>query len=780
MMPILTQLFIGLILFQVPTFALTEQVKEKFDQIKLKSKPEQVSELVTWLSQPNLDKEERVLLAYYTAKLGFEIGHYSVSEQFYKELSQMDNFFAPMAKVGLHGLYCNQLLNKERCERDYFRFKKDPKIRGLPNLMWSLFEQLLNFYLRSGNWSQALKLVRSDAKSFKASWQLQKIAEAELKIARQLNHPDSICKAERTLFVFYPYSTDAKTPSELMKTCPISVEDKRKRIKRLLLLGYHDKVAQEVNSLSDYSGFKPEEVKIILADYYLGEGELKKSLEILEDLVQVTGDTLLPALNLYATALSRTQKFQEASDIYKKIKELSQKKSEKAQATFDSAFVLYQGGLYNQAIQGFREYLNQFNQAPQVQEAKWYLGWLAFLSGQYEQARRDFEDLIQAQNYPEKTKAFYWLAKTYWELHYRSEAVQIMTFLSQQPLKIYSYYVNSSKQWLLENSLKPSLSSLIKVTPKECLNGGGSVLLNFDVNFQPEGPNLSRLVSFWNNQTLVTQDNLATNSVELQSLSESQSYAQEFIKKLSFIQSLVEIGEPNLAANELKSLYHSTSLPEQKLILLQVLERLKKFDESSRLAELYLLSNPKSDRAPWIARSFPRAYEEEVNKYSNKFGVEKSFIFSIIRAESFFDPEIESPVHARGLMQLMPFTANQVSKLIGGPELENLNQLFEPDINIKLGTAYLSRLLRQFDQNYMLAAAAYNAGPHRVQTWLSQFGHYDQDIFVEHIPFKETRGYVKKVMGFLAHYGLSVALIGPIKVRKVVRMPASKERWDDI
>jgi soluble lytic murein transglycosylase len=787
-MKTLTQLFVGLILFQMPTLALTQQGKEKLNQIKLKSKTDQVSELVTLLSLPNQDQEDRALLAYYTAKLAFEINHYEVSEQFYKELSQMDNSLSPIAKVRLHGLYCDHLLNEDKCERGYLELKKDSKIRKLPQLSWSLFQQMLSFHLQARNWSQALKLLRSNSKSFRSSKQLQKLAEIELKIAKGLNQTEFICKSEKTLFIFYPLSSDAKSPIELVKSCPISVEEKRQRIKRMLMLGHHEKILNEINSLSDYSGFKAEELKIILADYHLREGNLNKTIEILEELIHGNGESLLSVLDLYALALSRSQRFQEASQVYQKIKKLSQKTSEKAQATFDSAFVLYQGGLYNQAIEGFGEYLNQFKQGPRSQEAKWYLGWLAFLSGQFERARLEFENLAQTKNYPEKNKVFYWLAKTYWQLNYRSEAIQIMTLISQQQMRVYNYYVNSSKQWLLENSFKSSMTDLIKVTPQDCLQRGCSALLNFETRFIVRVPDLTQFLNFFDNKdspelgelNQAIKDASLLDSVDLQTLSESQAYAQDFTKKLRFIQSLVEIEELDLALNELKSLYYRSSFPDQKLSLLKVLEGLKKFDESARLAELYLLNNPKSDRLAWITRTFPKAYSEEVDKYSKKFGVEKSIIFSIIRAESFFNPQVESPVHARGLMQLMPFTANQVLKSLGESGLQSIDILFDPETNIKLGSAYLSRLLRQFDQNYILAAAAYNAGPHRVQSWLYQFGHHDQDVFVEHIPFKETRGYVKKVMGFMEHYGKSVSLIGPINVREVNRMPASKERWDDI
>ncbi|NJL25020.1 MAG: lytic transglycosylase domain-containing protein [Calothrix sp. SM1_5_4] len=81
----------------------------------------------------------------------------------------------------------------------------------------------------------------------------------------------------------------------------------------------------------------------------------------------------------------------------------------------------------------------------------------------------------------------------------------------------------------------------------------------------------------------------------------------------------------------------------------------------------------------------------------------------------------------------------------GAAELDTAD-LLKPEINIRLGTQYLARLQQMFKGQLPLVAAAYNAGPHRVENWLMNFGHLETDEFVEHIPFLETRNYVKKVV----------------------------------
>jgi soluble lytic murein transglycosylase len=131
--------------------------------------------------------------------------------------------------------------------------------------------------------------------------------------------------------------------------------------------------------------------------------------------------------------------------------------------------------------------------------------------------------------------------------------------------------------------------------------------------------------------------------------------------------------------------------------------------------------------------------------------VEPAMTLAIIRQESNFDLSAVSPVGARGLMQLMPGTAAQVAKSLGmaAPPLPALTS--DAELNMRLGTTYLRGLLDKFDANLAMAAAGYNAGPHRVTQWVEQNGDpraksVDIIDWVELIPFSETRNYVQRVI----------------------------------
>ena len=129
---------------------------------------------------------------------------------------------------------------------------------------------------------------------------------------------------------------------------------------------------------------------------------------------------------------------------------------------------------------------------------------------------------------------------------------------------------------------------------------------------------------------------------------------------------------------------------------------------------------------------------------------------AIARQESEFNPAAVSAAGARGLMQLMPATAEEVSGKIGVP-YEPARLTADPLYNAQLGTAYLARMLRAYDGSFVLTAAAYNAGPGRVRDWLAANGDpRDPDVdavaWIEAIPFEETRNYVMRVLESLHVY----------------------------
>ncbi|HLB79577.1 MAG TPA: lytic transglycosylase domain-containing protein, partial [Dongiaceae bacterium] len=137
-------------------------------------------------------------------------------------------------------------------------------------------------------------------------------------------------------------------------------------------------------------------------------------------------------------------------------------------------------------------------------------------------------------------------------------------------------------------------------------------------------------------------------------------------------------------------------------------------------------------------------------------GPEDALVLAVVKQESAFAADAVSPAGARGLMQLMPATAKQVARQIR-LNYDKAKLIADPDFNMRLGRAYLDDLLRRFDGSYVLAVAAYNAGPSRVWQWIRELGdprdeRVDTIDWVESIPFGETRNYVQRVMENLQVY----------------------------
>ncbi|MGA9854396.1 MAG: transglycosylase SLT domain-containing protein [Gammaproteobacteria bacterium] len=143
--------------------------------------------------------------------------------------------------------------------------------------------------------------------------------------------------------------------------------------------------------------------------------------------------------------------------------------------------------------------------------------------------------------------------------------------------------------------------------------------------------------------------------------------------------------------------------------------------------------------------NFPLAYHEMLAARAQALELNLPWVYGVIRAESVFRPNAISQAGAIGLMQLMPETGHRLAANLG-LVLDGSDALLNPQTNLTLGSAYLSHLLKRFDGSEPLATAAYNAGVKHVDSWLPESGSLPGDVWVDSIPYWETRGYVRRVM----------------------------------
>ena len=151
----------------------------------------------------------------------------------------------------------------------------------------------------------------------------------------------------------------------------------------------------------------------------------------------------------------------------------------------------------------------------------------------------------------------------------------------------------------------------------------------------------------------------------------------------------------------------------------------------------------KSIKNQILKKMYKQEYTEYVKKYSKEYNVDEYLIYAIIKAESNFNQEAVSHREAKGLMQLMYSTAEDIAKRV---DIEiNEENILEPDININLGTKYISMLIQKYD-NVNLALAAYNAGSGNVDGWIEKGTLKADGSDIENVPFTETNNYVRKIL----------------------------------
>jgi soluble lytic murein transglycosylase len=159
---------------------------------------------------------------------------------------------------------------------------------------------------------------------------------------------------------------------------------------------------------------------------------------------------------------------------------------------------------------------------------------------------------------------------------------------------------------------------------------------------------------------------------------------------------------------------------------------------------------------------YPLGYWPLVQEQAGKLGLDPYLVTALIREESAFAPRAVSRAGARGLMQLMTQTADEVAR--EHRMLPGSSALLEvPEVNVRLGTMYLAGLYRENKGSLILSLAAYNAGSLPVRRWVERYGFADEDEFIENIPYTETRNYVKRVLGSYRRYA---ALYAPRATRR--------------
>ncbi|GAD80744.1 murein transglycosylase [Vibrio ezurae] len=217
-----------------------------------------------------------------------------------------------------------------------------------------------------------------------------------------------------------------------------------------------------------------------------------------------------------------------------------------------------------------------------------------------------------------------------------------------------------------------------------------------------------------------------------------------FSTSLARIKELIAVDKITAAKREWRWLLARSSSEQKKL--------LAQYAAKHHWNHLLVMATIEGKMWDHISLRFPIAHQWWFNFYAKKHDVDPITLMALARQESGLDIDAQSPVGARGLMQIMPKTAASTAKSYN-IEYSGADDLFDVSKNIEIGSQYLAGLLDDYNGNRVLAFGAYNAGPNRVQLWRERTGgKVDVYSYIESIPFKETRGYIKNILMFEVYY----------------------------
>lgn len=357
-----------------------------------------------------------------------------------------------------------------------------------------------------------------------------------------------------------------------------------------------------------------------------------------------------------------------------------------------------------QANHFYQEIINNFSKGPIVTNAHWRVCWYHYRQRNFLRTNElFFEHLQRFPSSPHRPSALYWSAR-HQEL---SGQLYVAKLLYRTITKAFSnhYYAKLSHKRLAR--LKP---------------------------FRPSQTNQSHWIKF-----LTTEEKRITRHhyIKIPQLYYKPQYSPR-------VRSLVSIKLFQLAAHEL--LYRRKKSSKILFQAATLFNHSGNFSSSTYyLRTLFpdYVNRPLESLPTQVWQMFyPVKYEKIFFREAKKYDLDPYLLIALARQESALNPQALSPAKAHGIMQLLFSTA----KLVAGQL--NLQQpsseaLYHPDLNIRLGTKYLTDRLRQFKENVDAALASYNAGPHRIILWQSEGNYLEPAEFVENIPFTETRNYVK-------------------------------------
>lgn len=384
-----------------------------------------------------------------------------------------------------------------------------------------------------------------------------------------------------------------------------------------------------------------------------------------------------------------------------------------------------------QALLAYWRLLKDYAGSERANAAVWQIGKIYYWAGDYENAYRYFG---LANRYPRgeySARALFFQGRAAEKLGKKHEAIQIFTDLAER--YDFNYYGYRAREKMKNYGVVAKESRPFSgVEFKETIEELGGKKQNLE--------ELAAVIEIWE----------AANQETLESSKEVRTHLEKC--KL-----LVASGIAGYAAEEAVAAMRSSDQTVEEPIqneLAIMLQRAGEYRAGIKLVDRKMRKaivggdisaiSPKT----WQL-AYPKGYFNEIQNDTLNYNLDPFLVLAVIREESRFNPKALSRSKAHGLMQIIPKTGKGIASRLKIKPFDE-QKMFDPSVNIQMGTYYLSSLLKRFDGNFYLALASYNGGPNRIdrylKTWYKDIKTFDIDDFVESIPVTETRYYVQKVM----------------------------------
>lgn len=481
-----------------------------------------------------------------------------------------------------------------------------------------------------------------------------------------------------------------------------------------------------------------DKYEFAIAEVYLKHGESELLTSRMENFIKRSEELQQKEKARYylIRIYYRTQQYQTALYGYKNLLSGLKNKSLESRLRLAIARCYLRLGENEKAVKAYLDYAKRYPRRRMAVECSWKAGWIYEELGQISNTLGVYKQMLK--HWPRsqyRHEANFRVGLSYLKLGQYTNAQAIFKGILSKNLS--EFHHTRSSYWLAKTY---AMQGMAEKSEKILIALGAQL---FDSYYSLKS---YRLYESQIDMLYQIKEKLADTKNPLRFYTDSMAPLMEKFEELFLIRELM--GE-DIALRELSEKKYYPKTLKGWISLAEIYKKLRAYNHAFKIYDYinnkHFADLPSLDKPFLMKESYPLYYDNIVGNFGVSRDLDKNLVLALIRAESSFNRRAHSGANAFGLMQIIPRTAKSLAMQVD-VNYKIPSDLFNPELNINLGSLYLKNLLDQFDNTQEYAIAAYNAGPHRVSRWLKFKYSDDIDFFVENIEYTQTRNYVRRVM----------------------------------